>query len=150
MRYWNQSLWLKLSPLLDGALDLAPEDRPAYLATLRAQEDELASAIEMLLAEHDRVIASGFLEAPPVVEAAPTSLAGQTIGAYTLERPLGIGGMGTVWRARRSDGRFEGRVALKFVNFAVLDQVGQDRFKREGTLLARVSHPHIARLLDAG
>ena len=58
--------------------------------------------------------------------------------------------MGTVWLARRDDGRFEGTVAVKFVHLAGLDRVGQERFRREGTLLGRVSHPHIARLLDAG
>ena len=58
--------------------------------------------------------------------------------------------MGTVWLARRDDGRFEGTVAIKFVHLAGLDRLGQERFRREGTLLGRVSHPHIARLLDAG
>jgi serine/threonine-protein kinase len=61
-----------------------------------------------------------------------------------------MGGMGTVWLARRSDGRFEGQAAVKFVNLAVWDRLGHERFRREGTLLARLSHPHIARLLDAG
>ena len=58
--------------------------------------------------------------------------------------------MGTVWLARRSDGRFEGDVAVKFVNLAVLDELTLERFRREGTVLARLSHPHIARLFDAG
>src|SRR6185437_8003299 len=80
----------------------------------------------------------------------PPSLEGLTVGAYTLERPLGQGGMGTVWLARRSDGRFEGRAAVKFLNLALLDPVGRERFQREGTLLARLTHPNIARLIDAG
>jgi serine/threonine protein kinase len=58
--------------------------------------------------------------------------------------------MGAVWRAVRSDGRFQGAVAVKLLNLAVLDPVGEARFRREGTLLARLSHPNIARLLDAG
>jgi serine/threonine-protein kinase len=58
--------------------------------------------------------------------------------------------MGTVWRARRSDGRFEGFVAVKLLNLALFDARGDERFRREGTLLARLAHPHIARLLDAG
>ena len=107
-------------------------------------------ALERLLAEHDQVLVSAFLEGPPMDGGVPASLAGQTVGAYTLERPLGMGGMGMVWLARRSDGRFEGNVAVKFVNLALLDPAGQERFRREGTLLARLSHPHIARLLDAG
>jgi tetratricopeptide (TPR) repeat protein len=61
-----------------------------------------------------------------------------------------MGGMSTVWRARRSDGRFEGAVAVKLLNLALLGEGGDERFRREGTLLARLTHPHIARLLDAG
>ena len=52
--------------------------------------------------------------------------------------------------ARRSDGRFEGDVALKLLNLAVFDRAGEERFRREGTLLSRLSHPNIARLFDAG
>src|SRR5882672_7233463 len=149
-RHWTSAFWLKLSPLLDRVLDLDPDARPAFVAAIRADDAESASALEQLLGEHDRAVASGFLESAPVVSGAPMSLAGQIVGAYTLERPLGMGGMGTVWLARRSDGRFEGSVALKFINLAVLDRVGQERFQREGTLLARLSHPNIARLFDAG
>ena len=58
--------------------------------------------------------------------------------------------MGTVWLARRSDGRYEGQAAVKLLNLALLDPVGSERFRREGTLLARLNHPNIARLLDAG
>src|SRR5947209_16457739 len=58
--------------------------------------------------------------------------------------------MGTVWLAQRSDGRFEGRAALKFLNAAYVGQAGGERFRREGSILARLAHPHIARLIDAG
>ena len=80
----------------------------------------------------------------------PATLAGQLVGAYTLEAPLGQGGMGSVWLARRSDGRFEGKVAVKFLNAALIGQAGEQRFRREGNILARLAHPHIARLIDAG
>ena len=58
--------------------------------------------------------------------------------------------MGTVWLASRSDGRFEGQAALKLLNAALVGRGGEERFKREGTILARLTHPHIARLIDAG
>src|SRR5262245_32770171 len=76
--------------------------------------------------------------------------AGQTIGAYRLVSPIGEGGMGSVWLAERSDGRFERRVAIKFLHFAVAAAGGADRFKREGRILGQLSHPHIAELIDAG
>ena len=149
MRESNRALWPRLSPLLDRALDQPPAARTELLATVRAEDPTLAAALEQLLAEHQRVLGSDFLEAPPLGDQ-PPSLAGQSVGGYTLVRPLGMGGMGTVWLARRSDGRFEGQAAVKFVNLALWDRAGHERFRREGTLLARLSHPHIARLLDAG
>src|SRR6476646_3859404 len=147
---WNSALWPRLSPLFDRALDLGLEDRHAFVTSVRAADADLADALEQLLIEHERTLASDFLETSPLSSDPVASLAGQIVGGYTLERPLGVGGMGAVWLARRSDGRFEGHAAIKFVNIALLDRAGQARFRREGTLLARLSHPHIARLLDAG
>jgi serine/threonine protein kinase/tetratricopeptide (TPR) repeat protein len=147
----DRRLWQALSPLLDQALDLTPDERPAFLALLRSSDPALADALEELLADNLQVLTSSFLETPVATarELAP-SLAGQAIGAYTLDRPLGMGGMGTVWLARRSDGRFEGKVALKLVNLAVFDPAAKAQFAREGTMLARLAHPNIGRLFDAG
>ena len=61
--------------------------------------------------------------------------------------------MGSVWLAERADGRFEGRAAIKLLNLSLMGASpsrGEERFKREGSLLARLSHPNIARLIDAG
>jgi tetratricopeptide (TPR) repeat protein len=58
--------------------------------------------------------------------------------------------MGSVWLAERSDGRFERRVAVKFLRFSVASYGGAERFKREGMILGQLSHPHIAELIDAG
>jgi serine/threonine-protein kinase len=141
-----------LEPLLDQALDLAPAERAAWLADLRARTPDLARELEAMLAIEDELDARGFLAGPATAELTPPvpSLAGRRLGAYTLERPLGQGGMGTVWRARRSDGRYEGTVAVKLLNLALLDAQGGERFRREGTALASLAHPNIARLTDAG
>ena len=136
-----------LAPLLDQVLDLDPAERAAWLTALRARDPPRASDLEQLLATESTLDAEGFLVEP--AESAP-SLAGLRLGGYTLERPLGQGGMGTVWLARRSDGRYEGTAAVKLLNLALLDEAGLERFRREGSLLARLNHPHIARLLDAG
>ena len=58
--------------------------------------------------------------------------------------------MGSVWLAERSDGRFERRVAVKFLNISLMGKGGEARFKREGSILGRLAHPHIAELIDAG
>jgi serine/threonine protein kinase len=78
-----------------------------------------------------------------------SSLRGHLVGAYKLLNPIGHGGMGDVWLAERSDGRFEKRVAVKLLRFAVASS-GAGRFKREGRILAQLAHPNIAELLDAG
>src|SRR6202142_1917045 len=58
--------------------------------------------------------------------------------------------MGSVWRARRADGRVTGFVAIKFLHAAWLGRDGETRFRQEGNLLARLDHANIARLIDAG
>jgi serine/threonine-protein kinase len=149
----------RLRVLLDRALELEPEARAAWLAELEQTDPTNAAEIERLLAAEPGLDEMRFLDtgASPLDEALPTAaspaapaLAGWQLGAWTLERPLGKGGMGTVWLARRSDGRFEGTAAVKLLNLALLDRVGTARFQREGTVLARLNHPHIAKLFDAG
>ena len=146
----DPALWARASPLLDELLDLDAQARAARLAELRANEPALAAHLAALLAAQTQIDRGAFLEGAAVPAPVPTTLAGRAIGAYTLERELGVGGMGTVWLGRRHDGRFDGAVAIKLPNLALLNRGGAERFAREGSVLGRLSHPHIARLLDAG
>jgi tetratricopeptide (TPR) repeat protein len=141
-----------LHALLGQALELEPAERERWLKALRCEQPQHAAEVERLLAEESELDARGFLShgVAGTRGRGGQSLAGRRLGPWTVERPLGKGGMGTVWLARRSDGRFEGLAAVKLLNLALLDPVGAERFRREGTLLARLSHPGIARLLDAG
>ena len=140
--------WRILSPLLDRALALDGDERQAWIKT---QEPEIAYRLEILLLEHSVLASDGFLETGVVdLPSTTATLAGQTIGAFEVVSQIGQGGMGSVWLARRNDGRFERQVALKFLNIALLGKEGEDRFKREGKILALLAHPHIAELIDAG
>jgi eukaryotic-like serine/threonine-protein kinase len=140
--------WRLLSPLLEQALALDGEERQAWI---KAQEPEIAYRLEILLLEHSVLASDGFLETGVVeLPSMTATLAGQTIGAFEVISQIGQGGMGSVWLARRNDGRFERQVALKFLNIALLGKEGEDRFKREGRILALLAHPHIAELIDAG
>jgi serine/threonine protein kinase/tetratricopeptide (TPR) repeat protein len=142
--------WRVLSPYLDQALDLEVEEREPWLASLRLDNPSLATDLEELLGEREALDESGFLEGTADVVPPPPSLAGLRVGAYTLVSPIGRGGMGTVWLAERSDGRFTRKAAVKLLNTAFIGRSGEARFKHEGRLLARLTHPHIAHLIDAG
>ncbi len=140
--------WRLLSPLLDQALALDGEERQRWI---KAQEPEIAYRLEILLLEHSVLASDGFLETGVVdLPSTAATLTGQTIGSFEVVSQIGQGGMGSVWLARRNDGRFERQVALKFLNIALLGKEGEDRFKREGKILALLAHRHIAELIDAG
>jgi eukaryotic-like serine/threonine-protein kinase len=146
--------WERVSPLLDELLDADAAARTARLEQIRRDDATLADRVEQLLAQRPAVERESFLEGlatdVPDASGIAATLAGTTVGAYELERPLGQGGMGSVWLARRSDGRYEGQVAVKFLNLALLARGGAERFRREGVVLAKLTHPNIARLIDAG
>ncbi len=142
--------WRAVAPYLDHALDIAAHDREAWLASVRVQDAALASDLLTLLAEHDALHQAHFLERAVPLPPRTASLTGQTFGAYRLVSHIGQGGMGSVWLAERCDGRFEGRAAIKLLNVALMGRAGEERFRREGHILARLTHPHIAHLVDAG
>jgi eukaryotic-like serine/threonine-protein kinase len=142
--------WQLVGPYLDQALDIADAGaRAEWLTALRARAPEMAGEVEALLAEHRALAQDSFLEKGSPWAPGPVTVAGQRIGDYTLRTPIGQGGMGTVWLADRSDGRFDRRAAVKLLNLGLSGRV-EDRFKREGSLLARLTHPRIAQLFDAG
>jgi serine/threonine protein kinase/Tol biopolymer transport system component len=142
--------WQALSPRLDEALEMTDDERSTWFSALRAENPTLARQLEILLQEHRLLSEEGFLDERPVEFPAAQGLAGQTFGVYTLVSQIGHGGMGTVWLAERNDGRFERRVAVKVLNIALMGKGGEERFKREGRILGRLTHPHIAELIDAG
>jgi serine/threonine protein kinase len=142
--------WQALSPYLDQALAMTDDARAAWLSSLGEHDPELAAQLGALLDEHRVLAQEGFLENRRWALPNSAGLAGQTLGPYTLFSQIGQGGMGSVWLARRSDGRFERQAAVKFLNIALAGRATEERFKREGSILGRLTHPHIAELLDAG
>jgi eukaryotic-like serine/threonine-protein kinase len=144
----SRNRWRVVSSCLDRALEMTADERGAWLASLRTEDPDLASEIAALLEEHRVLSREGFLE--DEVLGPEATLAGQKFGAWTLVSPIGQGGMGSVWLARRSDGRFEGQAAVKLLNVSLVGRAGETRFEREGNILARLTHPNIARLVDAG
>ncbi|MET1025246.1 MAG: serine/threonine-protein kinase [Pseudoxanthomonas sp.] len=139
--------WQRLSPLLDLLLDMNAQQRACQLAMIGQEDSSLADELAALLAlEEDQDGAWP----PPLHDTPPHLEEGTRLGPYRLERLLGTGGMGMVWAAKRADSGFQRRVALKLLHPGVADHRLRQRFSRERDILARLEHPHIARLLDAG
>jgi eukaryotic-like serine/threonine-protein kinase len=145
-----EAQWSELSPHLAELLALEPAARQGWLHDLAQRRPELAAQLDSCLHDLAGLDARNFLDSPSAWIPGSTTLAGEHIGAYTLDRLIGHGGMGTVWRAHRHDGRFEGEVAVKLLNAALIGHPAERRFVREGSVLAKLQHLNIARLMDAG
>jgi eukaryotic-like serine/threonine-protein kinase len=78
----------------------------------------------------------------------PPRLAEQLADRYVIERPLGRGGMATVYLAR--DLRHDRHVALKVLRPELAEVIGRDRFLREIQIAANLTHPHILPVHDSG
>lgn len=150
--------WRKVLAAFERVISAPESERDAALALIAAQSPDIHSRVLALLAADQSAESARYLDNKPLdalqftsggAAAAVADLTGQTVAAYRFIRPIGTGGMGQVWLAERSDGRFEGQVAIKLLR-AFGDQITAQRFEREGQLLGRLQHPNIARLLDAG
>jgi len=146
--------------LFDRAAELSPEAREAELqgAVASGCDPSPLAEVRELLAQLDAAVAEGtgagrgFLEQPAASAHEPqdADLTAQRIGPWRVVGLLGSGGMGDVWDARRDDGTYDARVAIKVLRPG-LDSTGLlERFALERRTLARLDHPNIARLLDAG
>ncbi len=154
----DRARWQALSALLDEALDLAPAAREPWLAALRARDAALAAQLEPMLASaaagegRDATVfdagAALFDEDDPAP--VPAARAGDRLGNWQLLQPLGAGGMGEVWLARRVDGLYDTQAAIKLLRVDAAGAGLAERFARERALLGRLTLPGIARLLDAG
>lgn len=136
----------RIEALLDAALDTPEAERERWLDEACEGDPPLRAEVARLLDAMARSV--GFLEQPIEDSSLPDDLAGRRLGPWRLLQPAGQGGSGEVWLAERADGRFEQQVAVK-----LLHRWGDDtsaRLEREQALLARLDHPGIARLIDAG
>jgi serine/threonine-protein kinase len=142
--------WALVFPLLEESQDVPTAELDAWLERVTAERPQVAATLRTLVMERQQLDAGEFLEQPFRFPADKPSRIQQRVGAYTIESLLGRGGMGEVWLAHRSDGRFKGFFAVKFLDLTSPAANALERFRREGRMLARLTHPNIARLIDAG
>ena len=143
--------WTDVKAVFEATADRPPTEREPLIAVAALDTASLAE-LRSLLAHHDAANGTpGFL-AEPAAPASPAVAArtGQRLGAWEIVRPLGAGGMGEVYEVRRADGRFDGRAAVKLLKRGMDSAAVLQRFAQERQALARLNHPHIARLFDAG
>jgi len=145
--------WKHLEELFARACALPESEREPFAVKHCANDPVLCSELLTLLRADTAVVASGFLEAPPLLGDDTTVelqalAAGSRLGAWCIARPLGRGGMGEVYDVFRADGTFEQRAALKLLRREAVAQI--ERFHAERNILGRLDYPGIARLLDGG
>lgn len=154
----SHDLWARLDPALDTVLDLSAADRVAWLDRCALSDPELHDAIVQMLSQEEAPFTGTALDlAGPLLQElvdghdSEPLRTGSLVGPYRIARRIGEGGMGVVYRAERADGQFDMPVALKVVRqHAAADASFSRRFLAERQTLARLVHPHIARLLDGG
>jgi hypothetical protein len=149
----------QINELLDLVLKLEPSQRPAYLDQVCAGDEALRREIESLLAADAQASIGGFLEVPAAAKFAGMFASNQSAKAmsekpmilnerYKIERELGRGGLGIVYRAH------DLTLYSKVVVIKVLkEEIGQSAYwkrKFEKEALARCQNPHIVGIHDSG
>lgn len=150
--------WNRLNRLLERALELQETERSAWLEALPPEFAHLRSVVLQLVAETAATKSKNYSSPPNAVQqVAADALAamrrdqpGDRIGPWQLQRLLAEGGMGAVWVAQRADGVMQRTAALKLPRAEWVDHGLSERIARERAILARLQHPHIAVLYDAG
>lgn len=147
---------MNVKEILWEVLELEPAKRREFLdnagttAEIRAEIESLLS-FEAVSADFMSLELTDFSkDFMPEVYETEISFVGQKIGIYEITGELGFGGMGAVYLAERTDGKFEQKVALKMLKREFNVEQIRQTFKREKEILSKLNHPNIARLLDAG
>lgn len=147
MKRFNAEFWRQSQALFDDCCLLSPEEREAFLSSLGTTHPDLRKAVEDLLDADSG--STDFLENPvfSLASLESTDLSGSDLDGYHLEKLVGRGGVGTVYRAQRIGQDFEQTVAVKFLD-AVHSPHAHQGFLRERRILARLNHPVTTRLID--
>ena len=144
-----------LRECFDQLIDLTPPQRDTWFQQHALDAQLRQELLDMLAADLDDIPLLATSAAALAQQYTPphedgTGLVGSRIGPYTLTEVLGEGGTSVVFRAQRASGAGVQTVALKLLRTGLFSADGQRRFRREQGVLAQLSHPHIASLIDGG
>lgn len=152
----DEKRWQQIETLFHGASALPPTQQGVWLAGACGDDRDLEEEVLRLLAgdrRSEQTVRRLIADASTDLVSGgigPEAFRDARIGAWRVDRLLGEGGMGLVFLAHRDDGRFEQQAAIKLLRFTLATPADLERFRRERRILARLEHPHIAHLLDAG
>lgn len=144
----------RLEKILERALEREPEARSRFLLEACPDDPGLRAEVEAILAGEaedgpfDRLFDA--FGGTSTAESLDALGPGERLGPYLVDRLLGRGGMGSVFLARRADGQFEQQVAIKVLRRDTIGEEPRRHFLAERQILARLSHPNIARVFDGG
>jgi len=150
----NDSRFKTLESLFDQASELAPDARDTFVAELRERDPALADELANLLRHANEEtsyadvlgsVAASALEASAEGRIKP----GSRVGNIDIEKRIGAGGMGEVYLGQQRE-PFERPVAVKLVHAGLQVEQVLARFEAERQVLARMNHPAIAQVYDAG
>ncbi len=147
----ENGLWRRARDVFDMAAELPAKARADLLAAAHARDPALCRAVERLFEADAEATVHGLDDAAvaTALEDALEWRVGRSLGSYRLVRKLGGGGMGSVYLAERQGDRPR-RAAVKLLRAGLATRKAVSRFRRERRLLAMVTHPNVARLLDGG
>jgi serine/threonine protein kinase len=140
--------WRQVTEIFHAALARDASARAGYLDQACAGDGALRPEVDAMIAAHSE---AGPLTGSPLsisTTQVPPLTPDMMIGAYRVERLIGSGGMGDVYRAL--DTKFNRPVAIKFLSDDVADKSARRRFQREAQLASSLNHPHILTVHDAG
>ncbi len=147
----NAAQWKQIQTLFKEFVDLEPELRTDRLESVKTENPLLYEELVSLLKADsmETSLLDGFaVEQVDLSELVP--LNSVQVGPFQIEKQIGSGGMGNVYLAHRTMGGFEQTVALKLIKYGMGTEPAISRFMTERSILARLQHPNIARLIDGG
>lgn len=146
MKHLTAAQWKRVESLFHQTLELSPNERQKRLCEIKESDPLLAADLEKMVSAHQK--SGAFLSGTVADDLSVAN--GERIGPWEIRKEIGRGGMSTVYLAERVDGRFERKVAIKFLHGLFPGKRMVERMKTEQNILAALDHENICGLLDAG